>query len=104
MQKKNLEYYDRKCNLRLIMSRKAGAHSIGRGNVNLTVTVPDWMDKTIRQLAAASDMSMNAYMRNILRDACERNLIIEQQTTYKIEPGNLRKVAESKTSKKYGKS
>lgn len=54
---------------------------IGHGKVQMSTTVPEWLDKKIKKLAAGSGVSRNEYVRALLADAAARHIELHTKTT-----------------------
>jgi len=64
---------------------KSKTHSIGAGKKNYTLTLPKSIDSKLSALAAASELSVNAYMRHVVVDAVDRELVVVYQTCLKSQ-------------------
>jgi hypothetical protein len=58
---------------------------IGNGTKNLTVNIPDDLDRDLRKLAAASKMKLGPYIRALLEEA-RREKVLYQAKIERLKP------------------
>jgi len=63
-------------------------NNLGPGKVNMSTTVPKWLDDEIKELAERTGISRNKYVLALMEDAAKRHLEIQefQETSYIIKP------------------
>ncbi len=61
---------------------------IGTGKVNVSTTVPAWLDNEIKALAMQTGISRNKYIRALIEDAARHHIQVTESTLTSFEIRN----------------